>query len=135
MSFNANLQATQEPFSGNYPQTIVAAATISPVTSVCFVSGSTQVANITPPVQAPHNLVLIFTDATPGALLTTGNIAAAVTPVVNRALLVTYEPRTKKYYTIAVSGVIPAAGVTAGPFTTITSITLVGGLVTALTGS
>ncbi len=132
---NANLVLTQEPFSGLYPQTIVAAATISPVTSVAFVTGSTQVATINPPVRAPHNLVLIFTDATPGALLTTGNIAAAVTPVVNRALVLTYEPRTAKYYTIAVSGVIAAAGATAGPFTSITSITVVNGLVTDLTGT
>lgn len=135
MSLNPNLALQQEPFSGVYPQTIAAAATISPVTSVFFVTGTTQIATITPPTLAPHNLVAIFTDAAPGALLTTGNIIAAVTPVTNRALLLTYEPRTGKYYPIAVSGVIAVAGATAGPFTSVSSIQTVNGLVTVLTGT
>ncbi len=135
MSVDANLQLQQEAFSGIYPQTIVAAATISPVTSVVFVSGSTAVATINPPVRAPHNLVLIFTDEAPGELPTTGNIATAVTPAQNTALLVTYEPRTNKYYPAAVSGVIPVAGATEGPLTSITSITVVNGLVTAIEGT
>lgn len=95
---NANLQLTQEPFSGLYPQTVASAASITILTSVAFVSGTVQVATIVPPTLAPHLLVLIFTDDAPGETLTTGNIAVAVTPVKNSALVLSYEPRTGKYY-------------------------------------
>ncbi len=135
MSVNANLQLQQEPFSGIYPQTVASTASISLVTQVAFVTGTVQVATIVPPVRAPHLLTLIFTDEVPGALLTSGNIATAVTPVTNTALILTYEPRTGKYYPIAVSGTTPVAGVTAGPFTVITAIEVVNGLVVTLTGS
>ena len=130
-----SLQIQQEPFSGIFPQTLASAASLAPVTYVFFVTGTVQVATIVPPTRAPHVLVAIFTNAAPGALLTTGNIASVVTPATNTGLVLTYEPRTGKYYPIAVSGVLPVAGATAGPFTSITSITVVNGLVTALTGS
>lgn len=135
MSLNANLQLQQEPFSGILPQTVASAASLFLVTQVAFVTGTVQVATVVPPVRAPHLLTLIFTDAAPGALLTTGNIAVAVTPVTNTALILFYEPRTGKYYPIAVSGTTPVAGATAGPFTVITSIEVVDGLVVTLTGS
>lgn len=135
MSLDANIQLQQEPFSGVSPQTVASAASISLVTSTAFVTGTEQVATIVPPTLAPHLLTLIFTDEAPGALLTSGNIAAAVTPVQNCALILAYEPRTAKYYPLAVSGTTPVAGVTAGPFTTITEIDVVNGLVTVLEGS
>ncbi len=98
MSLNAGLQVTQEAFSATYPATFDAAATVSPLTAVSFVSGSTQIATITPPVSAPHILTFIFLDVAPGEFLTTGNIAAAVTPLPSNATLLQYEPRTAKYY-------------------------------------
>jgi len=130
-----NVILQQDPFSGFYPGTLTAAATLVPKTATSFVTGSTQVTTITPPVPGPHLLTLIFTDAAPSAFATSGNLAKGVTPAQNTALVLAYEPRTAKYYPAAVSGIIPVAGATAGPFTTITSITVVNGLVTALTGS
>ncbi len=107
----ANLQIQQDRFSGIFPQTIASAASIAPVTYTFFVTGTVQVATIVPPVNAPHLLVAIFTNAAPGALLTTGNIIVAVTPTTNNALILTYEPRTGKYYPIAAGA---AGGVAIG---------------------
>ncbi len=109
MSVNQNLQLQQEPFSGILPQTVASAASLSLITQVAFVTGTVQVATVVPPVRAPHLLTLIFTDAAPGALLTTGNIAVAVTPVTNTALILSYEPRTGKYYPISVGAAGGAA--------------------------
>jgi hypothetical protein len=94
----ANLQLTQDRFSGVYPATIASAATVAPVTAVNYVTGTEQLATIQPPVRAPHFLVLIFTDEAPGALLTTGNIGLAVTPLPNAAMILQYEPRLNKYW-------------------------------------
>lgn len=80
------------------PSTIAAAATIAPTSLITFLSGTTQVASITPPLDGPHVLILIFTNASPGATLTSGNIALATTTVQNKALLMTYDPVSAKYY-------------------------------------
>lgn len=80
------------------PNTIAAAATIAPSTLITFVSGTTAVATITPPMTGQHMLVLIFTDATPGTMVTTGNIAAAVVPTQNLPTLMFYDPASETYY-------------------------------------
>ena len=82
---------------------LASAATIAPDTFITEVTGTVQVATITPPVDGYHMLAFRFSDAAPGALLTTGNIAIAYTPVQNRPFLMFYDPRTAKYYPMAVS--------------------------------
>ncbi len=79
--------------------TIASAGTIAPTTRVAFVSGTTTISNITPP--SPISLgggqiTLIPT----GAFLTDvlGNIALATNAVVNRALIMTYDVTTNKWY-------------------------------------
>ena len=132
---NPNLTLQQDPFSGFIPNTLASAASVAPTSAFTLVTGTVQVATIVPPVRAAHLLVLVFTDNAPGALLTTGNIGVAVTPVKNTALILAYVPNLNKYYPCAVSGTTPVSGATAGPFTSITSITVANGLVTALTGT
>lgn len=80
------------------PNTIAAAATITPQTLITFLTGTTAVQNITPPVTGQHMLVLVFTDATPGTMLTTGNILNAVVPTSVVPTLLFYDPAQAKYY-------------------------------------
>ena len=84
------------------PPTAAAAATISPVTKMSFWTGTTQVATITPPVTGYCELTLVFTDANPGAFLTTGNIKTAYTPIQNRPIDVCYDPLSAKWWVKAV---------------------------------
>lgn len=85
------------------PPTIASAATIAPTTKLTFVTGTVQVATITPPVSGYHELTFIFTNGAPGALLTTGNIHAAYTPIQNQAFTLYYDPSTAKYWRMAVT--------------------------------
>lgn len=85
------------------PRTMASAATITPTTRLTFVTGTVQVATITPPIDGYHELVLIFTDAAPGALLTTGNIKTAYTPLQNKSFSLHYNPIDGKYWTEAVA--------------------------------
>ena len=80
------------------PNTIAAAATIAPVHAMTFITGTTQVATITPPMPGYHQLVLCFTNASPGAFLTTGNIKTAYTPIQNRPVTLHYDPSTALYW-------------------------------------
>ncbi len=82
----------------NNPNTIAAAATIAPVHAMTFLTGTTQVATITPPMPGYHELTLVFTNGAPGALLTSGNIHDAYTPIQNRPFKVYYDPNTQKYW-------------------------------------
>jgi hypothetical protein len=81
------------------PPTIAAAATIAPTHGLTFVSGTTDVATITPPVTGYHLLTLIFTNASPGDILTTGNVLVGTTTVTqNVPVLLFYDPNQFKYY-------------------------------------
>lgn len=80
------------------PATIAAAATISPTSFLTFVTGTTQVATVTPPVSGVHLLALIFTNAAPGTLLTSGNLLTAVVPTQNIPTMLLYDPIQRKYY-------------------------------------
>jgi|SRR5215203_4733309 len=84
------------------PNTIAAAATIGPVHAFTFVTGTTQVANVTPPVAGYHEITLCFTNGAPGAFLTTGNIKTAYQPIQNRPIRMYYIPAENKYYQAAV---------------------------------
>ena len=79
--------------------TIASATTIAPVTPIAFISGTTPIATITAPSPISTNggsITLIPT----GAFTTTtaGNIALASTAVVSRAMTMTYDPITTKWY-------------------------------------
>ena len=80
------------------PNTIASAATITPVHKLTFITGTVQIATITPPVDGYHELVFVFTNATPGAFLTSGNVQRAVAPAQNVVLSLHYDPNTKKYW-------------------------------------
>ena len=79
--------------------TIASATTIAPTTPIVFVSGTTAIVTITPPAPIASgggSITLI-----PTGLFTTtaaGNIALASTAVVSRALVMTYDVTTAKWY-------------------------------------
>lgn len=93
----STVQSDQQPV----PNTLASAATLTPTTFLTFVTGTVAVATITPPVTGQHMLVLIYTDATPTAMTTTGNILSVTVPTVNLPTLMFYDPVQKKYYGIA----------------------------------
>ena len=80
------------------PITIASAATITPVSFVTFLTGTVQLATINPPISGAHMLCLIFTNANPGAFVTTGNIKSAITPTQNVPVFVVYDPITALYW-------------------------------------
>lgn len=81
------------------PVTMAAAATIAPTTLVTFLTGTTSVVTITPPVTGTHVLILVSTDSgTTNATTTAGNIKIVSTFVQNKALFMTYDPVGGKYY-------------------------------------
>jgi len=80
------------------PPTIASAATIAPTMRCSFISGTTAIATVTPPINAYHELVMIFTAATPTAFTTTGNIKAVATPTQNLPVNLRYNPLEGKYY-------------------------------------
>lgn len=79
------------------PNTIASAATIAPTTLTTFVTGTVQVATVTPPVTGQHMLCLVFTDGTPPTFLTSGNVLNAIVPTQNLPTLLFYNPATGKY--------------------------------------
>lgn len=94
--------STHQSEKAPLPVTLASAATIVPTTRLTFVTGTVQVANVTPPLAGHHELILCFTDNAPGALLTTGNLKTAYTPITNRPFALQYDPATAKYWIQAV---------------------------------
>ena len=81
---------------GNIP-TIASSATIAPTTKFVFVSGTTTVSTITNPFGTNSGQITII----PTGIFTTntaGNIALTSTAVVNKSLIMTYDPTTAKWY-------------------------------------
>jgi len=79
--------------------TIASATTIAPTTPIVFVSGTTNVVNITAP--SPISLGGGQITIIPTGLFVTtaaGNIALASTAVVSKALIMTYDVTTAKWY-------------------------------------
>lgn len=93
-----NFSTVQSGLQDSTPGTIASAATITPTNFLTFVTGTVQVANITPPMDGAHMLCMVFTNAAPGAFLTTGNIQRAATPLQNIPILLIYDPVGKKYW-------------------------------------
>ncbi len=85
-------------------EVIASAATISPKTDLVHLTGSTALANIVPQYGGGFSgiLVLVPVDGTLG-LLTTGNIAIAVTMPLNRATVLVYSKLTNVWYPGAIS--------------------------------
>jgi hypothetical protein len=85
--------------TGEAAPTIASASTIAPTKPITFISGTTQINTITAPTgisTSGGQITLI-----PTGLFTTGtsgNIALATTAVVNRALIMTYDSGTAKWY-------------------------------------
>lgn len=79
--------------------TIASATTIAPTTQIVFISGTTAIDTITPP--SPISLGGGQITLIPTGLFTTtvlGNIALASTAVVSKALIMTYDVTTAKWY-------------------------------------
>jgi len=93
-----NSQSNQQPA----PATFVAAATIAPQSYVSFITGTTALVTITPPVSGQHSLVLISKLTNWAGALTTGNILVASitngTTWLNRPNLFVYDPLQAKYF-------------------------------------
>ena len=78
------------------PNTIASAATIAPIHKFTLITGTTQIATITPPMPGFHVLYLMFVDAG-GTFLTSGNVLNAVVPTQNIPCIFWYNPITGKY--------------------------------------
>jgi len=80
------------------PVTLPSAATIAPTGNPTMVSGTTAIGTITPPIEGAHEVVLIFTNASPAAFTTGGNLANQPTPTQNVPVRCIYNPITALYY-------------------------------------
>lgn len=96
-----DLSTVQSNKQSNSP-TIASAATVAPKTKCTFLTGTAQLATITPPTTGYCELTLIFTDANPSAFVTTGNIKTAYTPIQNRPIDLCYDPVSNKWWVKAV---------------------------------
>jgi hypothetical protein len=79
--------------------TIASATTIAPTTQIVFISGTAAIDTITPP--SPISLGGGQITLIPTGIFTTttaGNIALASTAVVSKALIMTYDVTTTKWY-------------------------------------
>jgi hypothetical protein len=104
MSWIADMQALVSPQSALQPKpvTIASAATVAPTTKLTRITGDTSITKITPPVEGYHELVFVFDDAHANAFNTggavPGAIATAYTSIVDRPVMLFYDPRTQLYY-------------------------------------
>lgn len=92
-----DVQSDKQP----QPVTVASAATVTPTTKLTFVTGTVQVATITPAMTGYHVLYFCFTNGAPGALLTSGNIKTAYTPITNLIFGLHYNPVDGKWWTEA----------------------------------
>lgn len=88
----------QQDSQSQLPPTIASSTTVAPTTFVSFISGTTGINTVTPPLLGPHVLCFIYTNATPAAYGTTGNVktTTAATQWVPQFLV--YDPSSAKYY-------------------------------------
>jgi hypothetical protein len=85
--------------TGQVAPTIASATTIAPTALITFVSGTTSIATITPPtglLTTGGQITIIPTGVF--ATTTAGNIALITTAVVSKALIMTYDATTLKWY-------------------------------------
>ena len=100
MADNLNFQKLSTVQNKLMPQpvTLASATTIAPTTFVTFITGTTQIATITPPVDGTHMLITIHTDGSPVDYLTNGNILNAVDPLQYLPNIFVYDPLQAQYY-------------------------------------
>lgn len=90
----STVQGSESPL----PNTIASATTIAPVSFLSNISGTTNIATITPPITGQHMIALNFTNGSPGQLLTTGNVLVGITTLAqNKPVLLVYDPTVAKY--------------------------------------
>lgn len=91
--------STVQSISQLLPATIASTTTIAPTTFLTFITGTTSIATITPPVTGSVMLGFVWTTTSPGSFVTTGNISVGSTTMVqNRLNLMVYDPSTLKWY-------------------------------------
>lgn len=94
----STVQSNEQP----YPATFTAAATIAPQTFLTFLTGTTALATITPPVTGAHMLAIVSVTTNWAGAVTSGNIlVASVTNSdlwQNKVNLFVYDPVSAKYY-------------------------------------
>lgn len=104
MADDLNFQNISSVASGLQPKpvTFVAAATIAPTTFLSFITGTTAVSQITPPVTGAHMLAIIASSTNWAGVLTTGNVLVASitngTTWTNKVSFFVYNPITAKYH-------------------------------------
>lgn len=91
-------QSNQQPG----PVTTPAATTIAPQSLLTIVTGTTAIAQLTPPLTGQHMLAIVASATNFSGFLTTGNIlVASITNSVlwaNKVSLFFYNPLTAKYH-------------------------------------
>lgn len=78
--------------------TLASATTIALPLTTCFVSGVTAVVTITPPADFVNGGQITLIPTGLWSTTTAGNIALATTAVVNKALILTYDVVSAKWY-------------------------------------
>lgn len=96
----SDFQALSSVQSGVQPKpvTIASTTTVAPSGFLTFISGTTAIATVTPPIAGAHLLCFIFTTTTPVAFTTTGNIKTVATPTTSIPMFLVYNPVDAKYY-------------------------------------
>lgn len=82
----------------NPAPTIASAATIQPLSAVTFISGTTTINTITVPAEFVGGGQITLIPTGLWSTGTSGNIAIATTGVVSKALIMTYDATTAKWY-------------------------------------
>lgn len=84
------------------PATQAAATTVVPTGFLTFLTGTTQVANVTPPnANGMTMIALVFTDANPGAFTGAGNVQSTKDPAQNELVLLVWDPLSAKWYGVS----------------------------------
>ena len=82
----------------NTALTLASATTIQPVAPISFVSGTTAIATIIVPTEMVGGGQITLIPTGLWTTTTAGNIALATTAVVSKAIIMTYDATTAKWY-------------------------------------
>jgi len=81
------------------PATVASTTSIAPNTFLSFITGTTAIATVVPPVTGHCVLCFVFTTTTPTAFTTAGNMKAITTPTSGLPMFLIYNPVEGKWYT------------------------------------
>lgn len=98
--YHQNFKTVQDQLNTTSPNTIASAASIELTNFLTFLTGTEQLETITPPVTGVCMVALVFTNAAPGAFVTTGNIQRAFTPLQNVPVLMIYDPVSALWWVV-----------------------------------